>query len=93
MWGILMFLVVGVTIGAVIRFGEKQKKWIGKLQQVGVVLLLFSMGLSIGLNEEILGNMRSLGLQAFAYAGLTSVFSILVVYGLSRILVREVKSK
>lgn len=93
MWGILMFLVVGVTIGAVFRFGEKQKKWIGRLQQVGVVLLLFSMGLSIGLNEEILGNLRSLGLQAFAYAGLTSVFSILVVYGLSRVLVREVKSK
>ncbi len=93
MWGILMFLVVGVTIGVIFRFGESQKKWIGKLQQVGVVLLLFSMGLSIGLNDEVLGNLRALGLQAFAYAGLTSVFSILVVYGLSRILVREVKSK
>lgn len=93
MWRILVFLAVGVTIGAVFKFGERQKKWIGRLQQFGVVLLLFSMGLSIGLNDEILTNLQALGLQAFTYAGLTSVFSILVVYGLSRVLVREVRSK
>lgn len=93
MWRILVFLAVGVTIGAVFKFGERQKKWIGRLQQFGVVLLLFSMGLSIGLNDEILMNLQALGLQAFTYAGLTSVFSILVVYGLSRVLVREVRSK
>jgi len=93
MWRILVFLAVGVTIGAVVKFGERQKKGVGGLQQVGVVLLLFSMGLSIGLNEEILGNLRALGMQAFTYAALTSVFSILVVYGLSLVLVREVRHK
>lgn len=93
MWRILVFLAVGVTIGAVIKFGERQKKWIGRLQQIGVVLLLFSMGLSIGLNDEILTNLQELGMQAFIYAALTSAFSILVVYGLSRVLVREVRHK
>ena len=89
MWQILLFLAAGVAIGALMKFSGTQKKWIGHLQQIGVVLLLFSMGLSIGINNEILSNLRDLGLQAFAYAGLTSTFSVLVVYGFSRMLVKE----
>ena len=89
MWKILLFLAAGVAIGALMKFNRTQKKWIGRLQQIGVVLLLFSMGLSIGINNEILSNLRDLGLQAFTYAGLTSAFSVLVVYGFSRVLVKE----
>jgi Kef-type K+ transport system membrane component KefB len=92
-WTILVFLLIGVTIGAGVRFGERQKKWISKLQQFGVILLLFAMGVSIGINHDILTNLRRLGLQAFTYAALTSLFSILLVYGLSSWLVKEVKSK
>jgi Kef-type K+ transport system membrane component KefB len=93
MWSILVFLVIGIVIGAALKFSERQKSQVSKLQQFGVVVLLFSMGLSIGLNRDILMNLRALGFQAFAYAGLTSLFSVAVVYGLSRLLVREVKSK
>lgn len=80
MWSIIVVLLVGITIGATINLSEKFKKLNGKLQHVGVVILLFAMGASLGLNKELLANIKDIGIIALVFAILTSAFSILIVY-------------
>lgn len=83
MWSILIFLFLGMFIGYILNFSEKQKKINSKLQQLGVVFLLFSMGASIGANKEILKNIKNIGQVSLSFALLTSIFSIIVVYFLT----------
>lgn len=84
MWTILLFMALGVVTGALVPFSEKQTALLGKLQTVGVVLLLFVMGLSMGLDRQLLSQLSTLGYKAAVYAGLTTLFSIACVYLFTR---------
>lgn len=83
MWVILVSLLVGVIIGLLRILPKKIIKYNSRFQQVGVILLIFSMGASIGSNREILRNLENLGVKALIFAILTSVLSIAVVYAVS----------
>ncbi|MEA1975667.1 MAG: hypothetical protein U9N10_09030 [Bacillota bacterium] len=80
MWSILLILIIGITIGSTINFSEKFIKLNGKLQYVGVIILLFTMGISLGLNKSLLTKLNSIGIIALTFAILTSFFSIILVY-------------
>ncbi|GAA0126950.1 MULTISPECIES: LysO family transporter [Clostridium] len=84
---ILIALVIGMTLGYIRPLKEKQLKINGKLQQLGVVFLLFFMGASIGSNDEIIKNIGSIGLIAFIFSALSVVGSIVLVYFLSEKLI------
>jgi len=86
MWSIIIFLIVGIILGNRLNLSEKGKENNGKIQQLGLLLLLFSMGISIGANNEVVGNMDTIGLKAFSFAGLTTLGSIIFVYAVSRYL-------
>lgn len=90
MWSIIIFLIVGIVVGNRLNLSEKGKENNGKIQQIGLVLLLFSMGISIGANQEVVNNMNSIGLKAFLFAALTTLGSIVFVYAVSKLLIREV---
>lgn len=80
MWIILMSLVLGITIGIVRFLPDKFMKVNSRFQQIGVILLLFSMGASIGANKQMLTNLQDMGLKAVVFAVMTSIFSIIVVF-------------
>lgn len=80
MWSIIIVLLVGMTIGIVIKPTDKFKKTVSKFQFLGVMILLFAMGAGLGLNDELLSNIKTMGWEAFVFAAFTSVFSILIVY-------------
>lgn len=90
MWSIIIFLIAGILLGNRLNLGERGKKVNEKVQMVGLLLLLFSMGISIGANEDVVGNLNSIGLQAFIFAAFTTLGSILCVYLVSRSLNKEV---
>lgn len=92
MWKILIFLLVGMIIGSTVKMTDKMKVLNGKFQHLGVILLLFTMGASIGLDRNILSKFQVLGYKAAIFAILTSVFSILVVYVASRLLTKGEKN-
>lgn len=73
-----------MILGYFIPLTKKQKEVNGKLQQVGVVFLLFFMGASIGANEEVIRNIGSIGLKSFTFSLLACAFSVIVVYFLSK---------
>lgn len=80
MWTIIVFMALGVIVGATLPMNEAQVKLLGKLQSVGVILLLFVMGLSMGLDRKLLSQLSTLGYKALIFAGLTTLFSIVAVY-------------
>lgn len=77
---IFVALMLGVFVGAVFKFSDKQVEAVSKLQTVGVVVLLFIMGISVGINPEIISKLSEIGFKALAYAVGTTTLSILAVY-------------
>jgi uncharacterized transporter YbjL len=68
MWLILGALALGVLVGYSDILPKGIFKWTNKITMVGLAVLLFTMGISIGSNNEILGNLNTLGLKAFLLA-------------------------
>lgn len=89
MWTIILVLFVGMIIGMIIRPEDKTKKRIGQLQFLGVMILLFAMGAGLGLNDQLLSNLSNMGIEALVFAIMTSVFSIGIVYFVSKLLIKE----
>lgn len=91
---ILIALVLGAIIGYFVKLSHRGTKINGRLQQIGVIFLLFSMGVSIGADSDIIKNLPSIGLKAFLFAVGTIGCSILAVYILSeKFLVNKSKGK
>lgn len=77
---ILVSLIIGVVLGLLKILPDRFIKINLKFQQIGVILLLFSMGASIGANRELILNLKVMGVKALTFAVLTSIFSIFTLY-------------
>lgn len=88
MWSIIIVLLFGMTIGIVIKPTERFKKLVSKFQFIGVMILLFAMGAGLGLNKELLANIKTMGWEAFVFAALTSLFSIIVVFATTKLVMK-----
>ena len=91
MASIIVVLIIGIIIGTQIKPTDKIKSTISKFQFIGVTLLLFSMGAGLGLNDELLKNLKDIGWTGLVFAVLTTVFSIAIVYMVTTIFERSRK--
>ena len=91
MASIIVVLIIGIIIGTQIKPTDKIKSTISKFQFIGVTLLLFSMGAGLGLNDELLKNLKDIGWIGLVFAVLTTVFSIAIVYLVTTIFERSRK--
>ncbi len=80
---ILIALLLGMIVGYFIKLSDKGKNINGKLQQLGVVFLLFSMGTSIGADEKVIKELPIIGFKAFLFAVFTIGVSVILVYALT----------
>lgn len=77
-------LIVAITIGFIL--GKRKRlpsfllKYNDHLISIGVILLLFSMGIQIGLEENLISKLAILGWKAFILASLAILFSILFLH-------------
>jgi Kef-type K+ transport system membrane component KefB len=91
MASIIVVLIIGIIIGTQIKPTDKVKSTISRFQFIGVTLLLFSMGAGLGLNDELLKNLKDIGWTGLVFAVLTTVFSIAIVYLVTTIFERSRK--
>lgn len=84
MWTIFGALILGGLLGWFNILPETFYKYTDKVTMAGLTVLLFSMGLSIGNNEEILRHINSLGIKALAIALFSIIGSVLVIWLLQR---------
>ncbi|MDR0349463.1 MAG: lysine exporter LysO family protein [Tannerella sp.] len=82
-----MFTVIGIMfLGIGLGFLFRKKKLlqkIGKPISYTICLLLFSLGVSVGGNSEIVQNLPSLGGQALLLAFAGTLGSVLAAWGVS----------
>ncbi|ENJ9654179.1 LysO family transporter [Clostridium botulinum] len=84
MWAILLFLFLGMLIGYFKKFSKNGKKINGVLQQIGVFVLLFFMGASIGANKSVIKDIKNIGQVSIVFAITTTIFSVIILYIVSR---------
>lgn len=65
---ILLFLIAGIIVGAFVKMPKIVEKLIGHLQTVGVILLLFAMGIGVGANPDLFNQLSDIGLHSLAMA-------------------------
>ena len=58
---------LGYALGAAIRKAGKQPGWVSRVLTLVTMLLVFTMGIRLGGNEEVLGNLNRLGLYALIF--------------------------
>ncbi|HJX02528.1 MAG TPA: LysO family transporter [Candidatus Bathyarchaeia archaeon] len=71
---LVLALIAGIGLGYVLR--EKKRVDLGKVVFGAIIILIFSMGFSIGSNNELLASMPVIGVNAVVIMALSVVFSI-----------------
>lgn len=71
---LVLALIAGIGLGYVLR--EKKRVDLGKVVFGTIIILIFSMGFSIGSNNELLASMPAIGVNAVVIMALSVVFSI-----------------
>mgnify|MGYP000909119335 CR=1 FL=1 len=61
-------LILGFFVATLRTFTEKQRALVGAVSEIALMLLLFSMGLSLGSNPQLLAALPILGLKSFILA-------------------------
>ena len=77
---VIAFLILGFVIGLIFRRLEQYKRPIGFLYISTVVVLLFSMGVTLGANQELLANLPNIGLKAITFTGCTVLGTMIMTY-------------
>lgn len=79
---ILLVMCVGILIGNRF-FSHKYKKVNENLQLICTILLIFSMGVTLGRRENFLQELNMLGWHSFIFFLVPSLFSLIIVFGLT----------
>lgn len=77
---ILIFFAVGAILGGFIRKRKRLLKIVDKLLSYSIYLLLFSLGVSVGINKEIVENIDRYARHAIILALGGILGSIIVAY-------------
>lgn len=86
----LLVMGAGVFIGARL-LPEKYQKLNGWFQTLCISVLIFAMGVSLGKRPDLLQELKTLGWLSFLHALIPMAFSILLVFGCSKIVIRRDK--
>lgn len=82
---IIIFFGLGIIIGLFQLIPKQYMKFNSKLQTISLIILIFGMGTSIGGDEKILKSLNEVGLKAFAFAILSIIFSIIILFIFSKV--------
>lgn len=76
---ILIYMLIGIIIGFK-WFPTKLKKWNERIQVISVSVLIFLMGVNLGSRPNFLRDFAWFGLESLLLAIIPIIFSVLVVY-------------
>ena len=80
MWSFFISLLLGVAVGYRVPLSKRVVKWAGNGTTAGLLLLLFTMGAKIGMNDEIFLNLQTMGMRAAVLAGAAVAGSLILIF-------------
>ncbi len=84
MFTIIGIMFVGIFVGYLLRNVEFLQR-VGKLISLTICALLLFLGISVGLNDNIIGNLQTLGLQALLFAVVGTSGSVLAGWAVDKL--------
>lgn len=88
---ILIVMSIGILVGN--RFFSHKYKTINeKLQLICTILLIFSMGVTLGRRENFIQELSLLGWHSFIFCFIPSLFSLIIVFLLTRHFIEKRKN-
>jgi uncharacterized membrane protein YbjE (DUF340 family) len=82
-------LLTGIIIGYLLRNKRKIIRISTRLTDGAIFLLLFFLGVSVGMNERVISNFQHIGLQSFLLTIFATIGSILVTFVFYRIFLKR----
>jgi uncharacterized membrane protein YbjE (DUF340 family) len=82
---VILLFVVGIVVGRLFRDQQTTRRNIDRLVSVAIFVLLFLLGISVGINEKIVADFSKIGYNAIVLtlgAVLGSLILAKIVYGL-----------
>lgn len=76
---ILFFLVAGILLGFNLDSKNILINFADLITKIGLVILLLAMGAGLGSNQKIFEQLGTIGLQAFVFAIVSIIFSVLAI--------------
>lgn len=89
---IILIMLIGAIIGKKF-FPSRLKKINEHLQMICVISLIFLMGVSLGQTEGFLNEIYEIGFVSVIFSIVPMIFSLLLVYFLSKTLMKDKESK
>jgi uncharacterized membrane protein YbjE (DUF340 family) len=83
---LIFSLIIGLLIGLILKIKKPLLEMNGKFQLLVLFLLLFSMGVSLGINPDIVTNLSNIGFVSIIFSVLIVGFSIIFVFICGKIL-------
>lgn len=80
----LGILLLGGIIGYKDRINKTIEANLNIIQNISLLFLLFIMGITIGINEEIISNLLSIGIKAGVISLASIIFSMIFVRMISK---------
>lgn len=77
---IFLSLSLGIMVGVFLKLPDKLVRFNSKFQMMGLFLLIFTMGIRIGSDKNIIKNIKLIGIKSFSFAVFTAFFSAVAVY-------------
>lgn len=84
-------MVVGVFFSRSGKIPQKVFKEMDRIQMVCLLFLLFVMGVSVGVNKQVMQSFPKLGFQSVIFSVFTISFSVLFVFLFQRVFEMIVK--
>jgi len=86
---VIVLLVAGIFTGYLLRDRKQLIRISSRLTDAAIFLLLFFLGVSVGMNEQVVSNFRNIGLQAFLLTVLATLGSVLMTGLFHRLFFRQ----
>jgi len=84
MWILLGLLGIGMIFGFFLRKQEKIVRVVNHVVNVSIYALIFFLGLSVGINDEVMQNFGILGFHAFLLSSFAIAGSIGTLWVIQR---------
>lgn len=86
----LGILAIGALVGRYANLQEKTIKLVGNIQFLCLLILLFLMGANLGLDENVLKNVGTMGVNASIFSVFTIGFSVLGIFIYKKLFMKNV---
>lgn len=83
MGDLILYLSVtfaGFIVGSKVRGYKEKFRWTARVQMVALIVLVLTMGMRMGSNEEVIANLSTIGISAFIMTLVIMACSILAIW-------------